>query len=422
MKRRFFSGLLLALSILFLLACESQRPVSSDSSSEIAVLEKGKTYTIESIKPELRKLLDFLKRNPQIITPEVLAKAAERHATITDLGLSEKFPTEFPLENGNTFEVYIELFDGSVGVGNSIEDAQAYFTLDLDRYPEEAGIADPDNVTSFTVHVAATEHNKQKGLNTSADHRRQFSFDQNNPQADYLLILVGGEERLSQANKERRHQEFLDSRPGLAKTSSDTEYWWIVKIRMLDDRDFGGNDEVEMYYGPNGSDGSGNPFESTTGFQFDGGYNFDRTGTQKQFPDINGTGVWNLLSGNYDPIAIEVLTPDSPAGFKVCFIEDDCAATVHKGGNGTSLSKSLNVYDLDVFDDFTRTYTFSLGGGCTDADDIYPNSGTISFGNAPDGCAFSWPSSAHVKMCLRKGTIVQAMSWSSQCRADCTSL
>jgi len=310
MKRHFFSGLLLALSLLFLAACESQRPVSSDTSSEIAALEKGKAYTIESIKPELRKLLDFLKSNPHMITPEVLAKAAERHATITDLGLGDRFPTEFPLENGNTFEVYIELSDWSAEVGSSFEEADAYFALDMDRYPEEAGIADPDEKKDFTLHAAATEHNKRKGLYTGVDSRHQLSINQDNPQVDYLLIFVGGEERLSAANEKFRYEEFLNSRPGLkkAEASADAEYWWLTKIKVLVDRDTGANDEFELYYGPNGSDGSGNPFNSTTGFIFDGTYRYDASATLVQFPDINGTGTF---TPNH-PIAIEVYDPDSP--------------------------------------------------------------------------------------------------------------
>jgi len=161
LKLGYLMALLLIVASLIYVACDTKKPTSAiESDSAIAVLNKSTPYTIETIKPELKKLLAYLKQNPKLITPQVLAEAAERHATINDLGLSAKFPSAFPIENGNTFEVYIELFNGSVGAGFSIEDADAYFALDIDRYPEDAEVADPDNVKNFKAYCAATEHNK----------------------------------------------------------------------------------------------------------------------------------------------------------------------------------------------------------------------------------------------------------------------
>ncbi len=410
MKRYFFSCLLLALSLLFLAACDSRKPVSSRAmrASVIAALEKGRAYTIESIKPELHKLLEFLKSNPHVITPEVLAKAAERHATISDLGLGERFPVEFPLEDGNKFEVYIELFDGSESVGNSIEDAEAYFTLDVDRYPEDAGVADPDDVSKFQAHVAATEHNVRKGLYRDLESRRELALES---KVNYLLFFVGGEERLSAANEAARYYEWLQSRPDVlkAQASMDAEYWWITKITVLVDKD-SGNDEFEMYYGPNGSDGTANPFNGTTGFVFDGLSHNDASGIARTFPDINGPSGTPYIP--IHPIAIEPLTPDSPAGFKVCAIEDDCTATKHKNnGNGT-MNFYLNVHDIDSDMKYNRQYTFTILDNCSNDDDIYGDSGTISFGSAPI-CRTSIPNGADVMICLRKGTIAQAdRNWS----------
>jgi len=407
MKRRFFSGLLLALSLLFLAACDSRKPASNETSAVIATLEKGKAYTIESIKPELRKLLEFLKANPHVITPEVLVKAAERHATVMDLGLSEKFPAEFPLENGNTFEVYVELFNGSVDNARSMEEADAYFVLDLDRYPEEASAVDPDDVHDFTVHVAATASNTRKNLYTGPESSRQLRLESNTQQVDYLLFFVGGEEHPSQADQDLRYQQWVNSRPGLAKAQVDpnTQYWWITRIK-LDNKKDSSSEEFELYYGPNGYDGTGNPFDYYAKLLFNGTWQTDASGISRHCPDINSKNIYVPSH----PIAIEVLTPDSPLGFKICPIEDDCTAGYHKNGGQGTYNFNMNAYDIDVFNWFNRTYAFTIIDNCSDDDDIYNNSGTISFGASPYVCAYSWPSAPYVRVCLRRGTVGEADS------------
>lgn len=68
----------------------------------------------------------------------------------------------------------------------------------------------------------------------------------------------------------------------------------------------------------------------------------------------------------------------------------------------------MNAYNIDVFNWFNRTYTFNIEDNCADDDDIYPNSGTISFGNSTQTCAYSYPSAPYVRVCLRRGTVAQA--------------
>ncbi|MGH7495582.1 MAG: hypothetical protein ACREOO_24750 [bacterium] len=398
-------------------ACDTKKAITPESEGVIATLREATPYTLADIKSDLRKLLTHLQLNPQIITSEVLAKttgrhatiAKGRHATINDLGLSQKFPLEFPLENGNTFEVYIELFKGSSGNAVSVEDVETYLILDLDRFPEEAGASNSDEINSFEAHVAATSYNKRQGLYTGAASRRQLAIDWKNPTVDYLLFIVGGEERLSQANQALRYQEWQNSRPGILKAQNnpDTECWWITWMRVFTIKDNFSGDEFELYYGGNGNEGSGffDVFNSTTGWEFDGENHTDASGNTRFFPDIWGITDQLLMP---HPIAIEVLTPDSPAGFKLCAIEDDCSATVHKNEGTGSIPKTLNVYDIDAFAAFTREYYFNIQDNCGDDDDIYIKSGTISFGDSIHNCAASYPSSADVKICLRRGTVAQA--------------
>lgn len=413
LKPGYAAAFLLVAVGLFYLACETQRPTSSEMASPIAEVVKGKTYSVETIKPELKKLLTFLKTNPQIITPAVLAKAAERHATIADIGLSGKFPAEFPLEDGNMFEVYIELFNGSVGSGTSIEDADVYFTLDIDRYPEEAGVVDRDNFHDFVAHVAATAHNKQRGLYQDSNSQQKLTLESNTQEVNYFLFFVGGEERLSKANQERLYQQWLNGRPGLAKAQADpsTEYWWIMKIKVDKKKDSSG-EEFELYYGPDGYDGVSHPFNSSALFLFNGTYQNDASGISRQCPDINGTGVFTMPH----PIAVEVLTPDSPAGFKICPIEEDCTPGYHKNGGQGTYSFNMNIEDIDVMTWFNRTYGFSVIDDCGDDDDIYNNSGTVSFGASPWQCVYSYPSAPFVRLCLRRGRVGQAdSSWGGPC-------
>jgi hypothetical protein len=410
LKLGYIVALVLAVASLINVACDTKKPTSSESQAEgtIAVLDKTTSYTIETIKPELKKLLAYLIRNPQIITPAVLAKAAERHATIRELGLESKFPVEFPLGNGNRFEVYVELFDGSIGKGATIEDAEAYFTLDLDRYPEDAGVTDPDDIKSFNAYVAATEHNRGKGLYTGDESRRQLAIDSTTQIVNYLLFFISGEERLSPENEERQYQVWLNSRPNLSKAQSDTSavYFWVSFINVSLDNDVG-NDEFEMYYSSSGV--QNDPFAATTTMIFDGSWHKDATGDYRLFPDINGPGTYILAPPNY--IAVEIVDPDSPLGFKLAAIEDDCSTGQHKNhhsGGGFSNQCLLGMY-IDNSTPISGYFPFWILDDCTNNDDMYSNSCTQSWGGAPE-CVWSVPPISHVVIFMRKGTINQALN------------
>ncbi len=422
LKLGYVVALVLIAASLIYVACDTKKPTSiQPDDGAIAVLNKAKPYTIETIKPELKKLLAYLKRNPQTITTEVLAKAAERHATITDLGLSGKFPTEFPLENGNTFEVYIELYDGSVGAGSSIEDAEAYFALDIDRYTEEATAV--ANGYSFEAEVAATELNKSKGLYRDENSRRTRVINTKPQSIDYFWFLVGGEERLSKANEERIYQEWLNSKPGLAKAQSDpsTIYYWITAIRLDEDHDTASNEEFEIYYASYPGTGTTGAFNATTLFYFNGISHLDASGVSRYYSDVNNTNNTYYLP---HAIAVEVLTPDSPAGFKLGAIEDDCSATVHKNDHhgGGYHNHVLYVDNIDVTNDnyagSGNSYKWAILDDCSNDDDIYQWSGTVSFGSGPSCVTSIVPEvqAFFVKVCLRKGTVADADSWgSTQC-------
>jgi hypothetical protein len=291
-----------------------------------------------------------------------------------------------------------------------VEDAEAYLSLDIDRYTEETTFA--NDKYSFQAEVAATSHNKRKGLYRNEESRRQLTIESQPQQVDYLWFLVGGEERLSQANEQRIYQQWLNSRPGIAKAqqSADTEYWWITKIRLDKKKDSSG-DEFELYYGPDGYDGSAHPFNYYALLLFNGTYQNDVSGISRYCPDINGTGTYTMPH----PIAIEVLTPDSPAGFKICPIEDDCYTAYHANGGQGTYAFYMHAYDIDAFNWFGRTYYFTIIDNCADDDDIYNNSGTISFGASSYECAYSYPSAPHVRLCLRRGTVSQAdNNWGGQ--------
>lgn len=344
LKLGYVVALVLIVASLIYVACDTKKPTSSESQTEgaIAVLNQGTPYSIETIKPELKKLLAYLKQNPQIITPEVLTKTAERHATITDLGLSGKFPSEFPLEDGNTFEVYIELYDGSVGAGATIEDAEVYFSLAIDRYPEEVTLTGDKH--SFQAEVAATSHNKRKGLYKDEKSRRSPTINSQPQRVDYLWFLVGGEERLLKANEERLYQQWFNSKSGLAKADATTQSVWITRIQVVVEKDTGSNDEFEMYVAPATSSYT---FDATTIFVFDGQWRGDRTGTSRFYPDINGTGTYTPPHA----IAVEILTGGFPIGyFDICAIEDDCTAAVHKNQHqgGGRHAENINFHRIDV--------------------------------------------------------------------------
>ncbi len=409
LKLGYVGAFLLVVASMIYVACNVKNPSSEQSDdSTIAVLNQATPTNFETIKPELKKLLTYLQRNPQIITPAVLVKAVERYATVKDLGLVDKFPVEFPLNDGNTFEVYIELFDGSVGNGSSIEDTDVYFTLDIDRYPEDAEVVDPDNVKNFKAYVAATEHNKRKGLYTGDENRRQLAIDSTTQKVNYLLFFIGGEERFSRENEKRQYQSWLNSRSGLAKAQSNpsTIYYWVSFIHVSLDQNTG-NDEFELYYANQG--GTETPFQATTAWRFDGNVHQDATGNYPYFPDINGPGSYVLSPPNY--IALEILTPDSPLGFNLSAIEDDCTAGVHKN-NHTGGGFTQQIFWADFIDTkipVSGYFRWTILDDCFNDDDIYSHSGTVSFGNAAE-CVYSVPPNSHVILFLRKGTIDQAIN------------
>lgn len=387
------------------MACETKRPTSTETTSHISTVVKGKIYSFETIKPELQKLLDYLISNPQIITPAALAKAAERHATVADLGLSDKFPGEFPLENGNTFEVYVELFDGSVGAGASIEDAEVYFTLDLDRYPDDAELSDRGSTHTFQAHMAATAYNMSKGLLAKEESSQQLSLQSTTEKVNYFLFFVGGEERLSDANEEKIYQEMVVSASARSKSQQfdPTIYVWLVRLYFNADNDWG-DEEFELYYG-NGS-GATNPFGASTIWLFDGRSHVDASGVSRFFPDVNTRDVLYKI-----PHAI-ALAPYT-SSFKCVAIEDDCSSGAHKNDHSGGGKHNHYVFGVNIATGFFQgQFPFWIHDDCSNDDDIYTESVIAHPGLTTPGCGIFYPRGefSDVVYTLRRGTVANADS------------
>lgn len=412
LKRGYVVVFLLLAIGLFYVACETKKPTAMDTTGQIATIARGQTYSFETIKPELQKLLDYLISNPQIITPEVLAKAAERHATVADLGLGDKFPGEFPLENGNTFEVYVELFDGSVGAGASIEDAEVYFTLDLDRYPDDAELTDRGSTYTFQARAAATTHNMSKGLLVKEGSIQQLSLKSTTEKVSYLLFFVGGEERLSQTNEKMNYLEMNAKASGLTTTqqvepppppppSDPTIYVWLVRLTFDADNDWG-DEEFELYYGS--GDDATNPFEPSTTWLFDGRSHVDASGISRFFPDVNSRDVTYELE---HAIALAPYGSD----FKLVAIEDDCSAGAHKNRHDGGGKHYHYIYGRNFWQtSFEGEFPFWIHDDCTNDDDIYTESAIASRPISTWGCVYVNPKGefSDVKYVIRKGTVANA--------------
>jgi len=411
LKRGYVVVFLLVAIGLFYVACETKKPTAIDTTGQIASIARGQTYSFETIKPELQKLLDYLKSNPQIITRAVLAKAVERHATVADLGLSDKFPGEFLLENGNTFEVYVELFDGSVGAAATIEDAEAYFTLDLDRYPDDAELTDRGSIYTFRAHVAATAHNMGKGLLAKEGSNPQLGLKSTTEKVNYLLFFVGGEERLSSERDEQIYQEMVAKVPGLAKAqqSSETFYLWLTQLYFDADNDWG-NEEFELYSAI-GTDATV-PFEANTNWRFDGGNHTDFSGVSRSFRDVNDRDVLYVFS---HPIAIAY----GNSIFKRAAIEDDCTAGSHKNAHHGGGKHNHYMYGVDIINGlFSGSFPFWIHDDCSNNDDIYTESMITHPGYSTPECGVFKPKGdefSDVIYYLRLGTVTQAdRNWTGQ--------
>ncbi|MBN2009353.1 hypothetical protein JW960_08400 [candidate division KSB1 bacterium] len=404
--------LVLMTAIFFMTACNKQQPNDVKMEPGVERLAKAGPYTLESIQPELKKLMKYLKRNPEFITPEVLTRTADRHATISDLGLTDRFPETLPLDNGNTFEIYIELFDGSVGSGKSVEDAEVYLTLDVDRFAESAGFKEQGNGYSFQAEVAATLLNRKKGVFKDDDSVKELTISDKHKNVEFLWFLVGGEERLSPENEERNYQDMLAGNPGLAKAqeSTTTVYFWLTKLKLKADKDWGSNEEFELYYHWWYNAGRYYAFPATTEFIFDGGVHMDFSGNDRWFPDVNEENGYYVMS---HPIAVAVPTDYT---WKIAAVEDDYDKGEHKNSEwqGTGLHyQYMHGLEIDINGNISieGAYFYWILDDPNNDDDVYENSLITENGN---NCVQNneWEiDTPHVTYWLRKGTVAQAGSW-----------
>ncbi|MCI0513006.1 hypothetical protein L0128_07345 [candidate division KSB1 bacterium] len=180
--------------LLIHLACENEISNLVGSKNQSINLKKASTYTYETIKPELNRLLFHLKTHPALLTSNCITKAAERFVTVAELGLKDHFSEAFLLNNGNTFKVYVELFNGSVGNPTNIEATEVYFALDVDRYPTESAFREDNHNLQFKAHVAATAYNQKKGLYQDENSQVWLTLNSNTQKVNYLLFFVGGED------------------------------------------------------------------------------------------------------------------------------------------------------------------------------------------------------------------------------------
>jgi hypothetical protein len=138
----------------------------------------------------------------------------------------------------------------------------------------------------------------------------------------------------------------------LAKAQSDpsTIYYWITAIKLDEDLDSGSDEEFEIYYASYPGTGTTGAFNYSTLFYFDGISHVDASGVSRYYSDVNNSNNTYYLP---HAIAVEVLTPDSPTGFKLGAIEDDCSKAVHKNDHhgGGYHNHVLYVDNIDVTND-----------------------------------------------------------------------
>lgn len=157
-------GLLFIIFAVINFSCNTHQPTSLNSETETLDLNKSTGVDYKKIEGELTKLLNHLCQTPQILSPDKIRKAADRHVTISELKLDDKFPAEFRLDDGNIFKVHIELFNGSAANELSIESVPVYFVLDPDRFPNASQYVARGDGGIFTASVAATQFNRSKGI------------------------------------------------------------------------------------------------------------------------------------------------------------------------------------------------------------------------------------------------------------------
>ncbi|MBN2088737.1 hypothetical protein JW964_03950 [candidate division KSB1 bacterium] len=393
---------------IFNFSCNKQNPASTELERNMEALKKPATYTFETIRPELEKILTFLIQNPNIMTPTILARAVEGYVTIDDIGLTSKFPTQFCLDNGNIFEVCFEIFRGSRDNASNIENTDAYITLDLDRYPAYSGLSRMENGAGFTAFAAATEHNKQKGLYQDSKNQHQLNLRSNSEKVNYLLIFVGGEEKES--------VEFVNN--GIQKKNSSnkqmqstlTEYIWLTKIQLKATKDYS-NEEFELYQNTsNASVERYASFQYFTNLKFNGGEREDLSGYDRVFPDINNTGT-------YTP-SHAIAVAYSANQWKLVAIEDDYSSGKHWNDVDYSpdYHQENNMYGTNISGSSYSTFSnysfwFRLDGDVQgDDDDIYENSLIRSYSTPVPTTETYYPTS-HVNYWFRRGTVTDADNW-----------
>jgi hypothetical protein len=315
---------ILVFMLLLQLACENEisNPVVSNNQS--MALNKTSTYSYESIKPELTRLLLYLKTHPALLTPASIAKAADRFVTFPELGLKDQFPDEFLLNNGNTFKVYVELFNGSVGNATNIEATEVYLALDVDRYPAEAAFSEANQSIQFKAHVAATTYNQKKGLYQDENSQVWLTLNSKTQKVNYLLFFVGGEDYPPEFEG-LPIGETLRTTPAdasLIQAPQTTLYWWLISLKLKAKKDTS-NEEFELYW-CNGF-GTGYVFQANTNHRFDGGSHGDFSGYSRSYPDVNTYGTYTPSH----PIAIDNYWDN----FQLAAIEDDDTAGSHKNSH-----------------------------------------------------------------------------------------
>jgi len=411
--KSFFVILGLVLLASLIPGCESNQPNLVNPVSSEEGLSKASVVDFPTIETHLNKLMQHLCQSPNILTTERIRRAAERHITLSDLQLDDQFVREFQLKDGNTFEVNIELFQGSSENELSTESTPVYFILDPDRFPGASQFIEEVGGATFQANVAATKLNQSKGLYQNPSSQKQLFLSSKSQKVDYLLFFVGGEEVVSRENEERLYQEMLANRPGLAKALSPTTtlYIWLTGIKPKVDKDYG-SDEFELYSCDNPSTYSWYPFHASTALIFDGNTHMDLSGYQRYFPDVNGTNCYICTE---HPIAVAWYSD-----FKLSAIEDDDGKGAHKNAETTTSKHQENGMDIMQISgsicspspDNPFGFWYSVLDDVTNDDDIYTDGliRWLGYNSSPEN-QHTWYKTNDVCYCLRLGTIYQAAEW-----------
>lgn len=402
---KFISFCFLTIFLMFShFACKNTQPTQNNAGIAVSELSKSGVVNYKTIEKELEKLLHHLSKNPAILTPDQIKDSDECHRTIPELGLVDKFTSEFLLEDGNTFEVHVELFCGSAENGPSVEDAEVYFMLDPNRFPMASQFTANHEGAEFFSRVAATTHNKSKGLYKDEKSLQKLKLQSKSEKVNYLLFFVGGEEVLSAEKEEQYCQEMLAQTSGLAKAQSKQTscYWWLTRLRLKTKHDYS-SEEFELFRA-NGC-GTSYYFPASTHMRFDGGNHTDDSGYLRKYPNVNSKRTYTPEH----PIAIRNVNWN----FQLAAIEDDASAGAHKndhhGGGGKHNHYLWGWKFPPPKVNISGTYHFWIHDDVTDDDDIYSASLTGYSGGMPTTEIHI--STTDVDYYVRLGTVSQAGSW-----------